>query len=196
MKKKIKTIVFILLSIWVVLGIVARMDLRYLADKYRSDGFDDWVNKEETLHKKYFSFLYEQYLDKYSKENFEISDSLIKDNIIFGFKLDNKMYWLNDDENLKMHDLLIDSYWGNFPLDIGEPVTNVRFYGFFYACPKWANYLGIKNILLPFLPNIHIYYKPLQEHMYICQENNFLEMSFHNGIHITNLPPSLLYLDK
>lgn len=38
MKKKIKTIVFILLSIWVVLGIVARMDLRYLADKYHSVG--------------------------------------------------------------------------------------------------------------------------------------------------------------
>lgn len=56
MKKKIKVAVFIIFSIWVVLGIVARMDLRYLADKYRSNGFDDWVNKEATLQKNIFHF--------------------------------------------------------------------------------------------------------------------------------------------
>lgn len=136
MKKKIKVAVFIIFSIWVLLGITARMDLGYLADKYRSNGFDSWIIKDSTLQTKYYSFLYEKYTHKYSKENFEISDSLIKDNVIFGFKLDNKMYWLNDNENLKMHDLLIDSYWGNFPLDIDEPITNVRFYGFFMLVPS------------------------------------------------------------
>ena len=192
MKKKIKVAVFILFSIWVVLGIAARMDMRYLADKYRSDGFDDWVINSSDPNCKFNFYLYEKYADKYSKENFEISESLIKDNIIFGFKFNDKMYWLSDEENKKMHDLLLDSYWSYLPIYHDEP----RFYGFFYACPKWANYLELKNILLPFLPLIHVYYYPLKEHMYIGQENGILDADFCDSINITNIQPSLVHIDK
>ena len=66
MKKYIKIVLFILLVLWVTTGFLAKIDVIFLADKYRSNGFDLWVYRNY----EYQEDPYRKYNDKYEEEGF------------------------------------------------------------------------------------------------------------------------------
>lgn len=191
MKKYIKIVLFILLVLWVITGFLARIDVIFLADKYRSNGFDLWVYRNY----EYQEDPYRKYNDKYEKEGFVKNETSIKNDIVFGCKFyKKKVYWLNEDENSKMYHLFSNYSFVNFlPLYRNEPIEGVSFVGSFYACPRWANNFGLKHILLPLLPTIYMEYYPLKQNLYISSN---ADCDYFVGISVTNVPPSLVHLDE
>ena len=115
-------IIIIIIVMGILLGLFTRIDVIFLADKYRSTSFDNWVKKESKIHNDSYDIsVYKKYDEKYNKEGFKISNSEIKNNIIFGYKFYNfnplkeKIYWLSEEENLQLHNLLCNSYFDSIP---------------------------------------------------------------------------------
>lgn len=193
--KRIKIILLGLFVVWIVLGYFARIDLKYLIDKYKPVGIDLWLNNCTRYHNSQNV----KYRDEYEKDRLTRSKLFIENNIVFGCKFYGEdVYWLNEEQNTKMHNLLINcSFWDFMPFYINEPIRQRLEFGvYFYACPKWVKDLNLQHLLLPLLSTMYMEYYPLKKHLYISQSSEFLSYDYVLGISVTNIPPSLFNLDE
>lgn len=171
MKKKLTWILIVVLVLWIIAGISARRDLRYLIACINSNKASLSLSQDGSY-----------------SDDFALGPAFYNDGLaVFGDTI-----WLDDENNAKMWRLILDANVGVCESSDSYFMNTDYAGGRFYIVPRWTKTLGLTSVLLPFLPRIEMFYWPSKKLLYLSEDIEEFGYDYSEGLNVTNVSEEVL----